>query len=189
MKFSIITPTIQRESLAQCCASVDGQTLIDWEHVIMIDAGSVGHSLWGRIESPKRHLLWCAEPHRNGGNSCRHNAYERISGDYVIYLDDDNYLADSSVLADIDTALANKPAWAIFPISRLGGRFFSDPPRNCFIDTLNLVLSREVALWPDTTAYGSDGILVDSLLERKVPYASFPNFRPIGIVPTISFCK
>lgn len=190
MRFTVVTPTILRPSLVKTCQSLDSQTLDSWQHIVMIDR-PMNDELIFSLAHPKRHFHLCNIAHNNGGNTCRHNALQYATGDYVYYLDDDNLLADDLVLEDVSEALraANNPPFAIFPITRLGGRFFSDPPRSCHTDTLNLVLRCDYAEWPDTTAYGSDGVLVDALMERKVPYAAFPDFRPIAVLPQISFCK
>jgi glycosyltransferase involved in cell wall biosynthesis len=188
MRFTIITPTILRPSLIQACQSIDSQTFTDWEHIVMVDRPPI----WlHHLDHPQRWVHECHTSHNNGGNTCRHNAWELAQGDYVYYCDDDNYLADENVLRDVSEALhgANNPPFALFPIERLGLRFFSDPPRSCHTDTLNLVLRRDFAQWPNTNAYGSDGVLVDALMERGVPYAAFPNFRHIAILPKISFCQ
>jgi len=55
--FSIITPTIQRESLKECCASVDIQTYPDWEHIVMIDAAKVNESMITRATDQTGDLL------------------------------------------------------------------------------------------------------------------------------------
>lgn len=191
MRFSIITPTLQRQSLRDTCASVDYQTYTDWEHLVRVDCDYLKLGLLHDIRHPQRTITQCERAHSNGGNTCRNEAYQAATGEYIIYLDDDNFLTDREILADIHAALmgANFPPFAIFPIDRLGGRFFSDPPRSCHTDTLNLVLHRTFAEWPDTTAYGSDGVLVEALMQRAVPYAAFPEFRSIGVIPKISFCK
>lgn len=109
-----------------------------------------------------------------------------------MYMDDDNYYADERVFADIAAVLAPLPATvqiALFPINRLGHIFYSDPPRSCHVDTMNFVLRRDVAQWPDTNAYGSDGVLIDRLMEQNISYAGFPQFRPIAVLPKINFCQ
>ena len=187
MKFSIITPTLQRKSLKETCDSVDRQTYKNWQHVVIADVAELNLP---PIAHKNRLILQCPHPHRNGGNSCRHNALDFCDGDYIYYLDDDNFLADPEVLWDIAYVLeTSKPPWAIFPIWRLGSIFFSDPPRSCHTDTLNLVLRKDMALWPETDAYGSDGVLVESLKSRGIMYSAYPNFRPIAVLPKISFCK
>lgn len=107
-----------------------------------------------------------------------------------MHIDDDNHLADNRVLEDIAEVLVNvNQPWALFPIERLGGRFYTDPPRSCHVDTLNFILRKELGPWPDTDAYGSDGVVVDDLMARGVPYAAFPDFRPIAVLPKVSFCR
>lgn len=189
--FSIITPTLQRESLVRSCKSISDQSFESWQHLVMVDCDEFNFDLIRQVRHPKRRVMKCEKAHINGGNSCRHNAWDLAVGKYCLYLDDDNYLSDSTVLTDIATALqsTNNPEWAIFPIDRLGLRFYTDPPKSCHTDTLNLVLKRDIAQWPDTTAYGSDGVLVEDLMARGIPYAAFPNFRPIGVIPRLGFCQ
>ena len=190
--FSIVTPTLQRESLIHCCESVNAQTFTDgWQHVVQVDSTDLDVALINKIEHPQREIYCCGKHHNNGGNSCRVLALEMATAGYVAFVDDDNYLADDRVLEDVAMALegAGSPPWGLFPIWRCGGRFYTDPPRSCHVDTMNVVLRRDTAYWPDTDAYGTDGLLVDDLMERKVPYVAFPDFRPIGVIPQISFCK
>ncbi len=189
--FSIITPTLQRESLSAACVSVEAQGDVEWEHIIMVDQDELNFALLDRIRRPQRIIVKCQSPHRNGGNTCRRNAWSLTTGQWVYYLDDDNLLV-SGALEEMEKVLTPLPGtvkWALFPIVRMGGVFYSDPPRSCHVDTLNFVLRREIAQWPDTDAYGSDGVLIDRLMEERVPYAAFPAFPPIAILPKISFGK
>ena len=184
--FTVVTPTLQRESLVQCCSTVDSQTFKSWQHIVQADSAELNADLIKQIENPQREIYSCGKHHNNGGNSCRRLALERATGDYIIFRDDDNYTPDERIFEDIAEALesAGRPAWGLFPISRLGGRFYTDPPRSCHVDTMNVVLRRDIAYWPDTDAYGTDGILVDDLMARKVPYVAFP-----CSVPSVSFHK
>lgn len=164
MKLSIITPTLQRPSLIACMLSVKAQTFEDWEHIVEVD-------------HPRR---------GDYGNHARHKAWKRATGDWVIYLDDDNSLAHPNALQDISTALEGvDEKWAIFPIVRHGRRFFYDPPRMCYVDTLNMVMRREIARWPDIPNREADGIFCD-ILRAQYPYRAFPAFQPIGIMEVSS---
>lgn len=190
LTFTIITPTLQRPSLRATCESVDNQTFQDFEHIVVVDGPATQLELLVDIMAPNRSVYISGESYRDGGNTPRNLAWQWAKGDWVIYLDDDNVFADDEILADIADALNDrKEKWAVFPITRLGGKFFSDPPRNCHTDTLNMIFRREVAEWPITDAYGTDGIMIDRLIGAGVPYVAFPNFRPIGIIPKISFCQ
>ena len=187
MKFSIITPTVERESLIACCESVLSQSFTDWEMLVQVDRDRPGN-IWDRI-SPTR-KIWvqdCGISHRNGGNSCRHLAWERATGDWLVHLDDDNTLSDRYILADLATALEGvQEQWCLFPILRHGLPFYFDPPVPNYFDTANAVVRREIGRWPDIDDYASDGVWVNALRE-KYPYRAFPTFRPIVVMPTSSF--
>jgi len=181
--FTIITPSLQRESLVRCCETVNQQTLFSWQHIVQVDAAELDTALMERIKHPQREIYCCGERHGHFGNHCRHIAWEKATGLYCIYLDDDNTLAHINVLLDIINALhgSGYPQWACFPILRHGSTFFYDPPRLCFVDTLNIVVKREIGRWPDIEAREADGHWVDALRERY-PYKAFPLATPIGIM-------
>jgi glycosyltransferase involved in cell wall biosynthesis len=181
--FSIITPTLQREELERCCRSVTEQSFTGWEHLLVIDCDSINLPLWEKVDHAQRGYLHCEKPHRNWGNSCRASGWAFASGEYVLYLDDDNYLHDKFALERIHDALKLTafPDWAIFPIHRHGWWFFNDPPGMCMTDTANLVVKREIGAWPDIEAREADGVLVEQLKE-KCPYKAFPACEPIVVM-------
>lgn len=183
MKISLITPSIQRESLRRCCESVDRQSYPDWEHIIQIDSNVIDYDLQHSISHPKRSIGWCLTHHNNYGNTCRRLAWKHANGDWILYLDDDNYLADDHILGDIALCLSTVPHWAIFPIMRHDQRFFHDPPGNCLVDTANMVIRREIAQWPDGPEYTKDGLFSEEL-KSQYPYVAFPDMRPIVIMET-----
>lgn len=182
-RYTIITPTVLRTTLVKTCESVESQTFTDWQHIVMVDREPTYELIW-LTAHPQRIVIACDKPHHNGGNTCRHNAWELATGDYVYYLDDDNYLADERVLEDLQ--IVTMP-WALFPILRGGNHFFHDPPRPCFVDTGNVIARRDIARWPDIEAYCSDGVWVEGL--KQYPYQAFPNFRPIMVMPTSNFAR
>lgn len=177
MRYTIITPTIQRESLIRTCESVNSQTCTDWEHIVVIDCKEASKEIVDKISRFGRTVLKCNTPHANGGNTCRHNAWEYAHGDYVYYLDDDNYLSDDRVLEDMRVVTGK---WALFPILRFGRKFYYDPPQMCLVDTGNVLVQRDIARWPDIPTYESDGVFIESL--KRYEYDRFPSFRPIMIM-------
>ena len=182
-KFSIICPTLQRESLVRCCESVVSQTFTDWEMLVQIDDEIIDQELWARINPTRR--IWaqeCGTRHNNYGNTCRHLAWERATGEWLFYLDDDNWLVDSSVLENMAASLEGVKHWAIFPILRHGSWFFNEPPGLCMTDTANVVVRREIGRWPDGPEYTMDGIWVEEL-KKKYPWIAFKHFRPIVVMP------
>lgn len=180
--FNIITPTIQRDSIVRCVESVLHQSFSSWEMLIQVDADRIDESLFARI-SPTR-KIWveeCGEHHNNFGNTCRNLAWKRATGDWILYLDCDNYLADDHILGDLAITLSTVPHWAIFPILRFGQRFFNDPPGNCHVDTSQMLIRREIAQWPDGPEYTMDGLFCEQL-KLKYPYTAFPEMRPIVVM-------
>jgi glycosyltransferase involved in cell wall biosynthesis len=188
MRFSIITPTLQRESLLKCCASVDEQTFSDWQHIV-IDDSPEDQGVLTRISADQRVFGMSGESRRNHGNNCRRAGWEIAAGDWVYYLDDDNYLAHPDALADAAAVLDSiEEKWALFPIFRHGNRFFFDPPQPCYFDTGNAMVRKEIAQWPNVDDYASDAIWLTATL-LKHPYRAFPNAKPLMVMPTTNFCK
>lgn len=180
MKFSIITPSLNRESLKRCIDSVDSQSYDSWQHLIAYDGVPVNEQT-ASLDS--RRCCYGFNKTRKWGNRQRFAAWKQASGDYCIFLDDDNALAHPDALKDIAERLesAGNPAWALFPILRHGSVFLHDPPGMCMTDTLNMVIKRELAQWPDTEAREADGMLADRL-KSEHPYVTFKDCPPIGVM-------
>lgn len=178
--FSIITPSLNRESLKRCIESVDSQTYDSWEHLIAYDGIPLDEQTPSR---DRRRICFGFQETRKWGNFQRRTAWMHATGDWCLYLDDDNALANSNALKDIAERLetVGSPAWAVFPIYRHGSVFLYDPPGMCMTDTLNMVIKREFAQWPDTEAREADGMLADRL-KSEYPYVAFPDCPPIGIM-------
>jgi glycosyltransferase involved in cell wall biosynthesis len=127
--------------------------------------------------------LNCDHRHYNYGNTCRHEAWKRATGDYVYYLDDDNYLAHNYVLEALKAVTGD---WAIFPILRFGERFFNDPPRVNYTDTGNFMMRRAIGQWlprPDNSVDGTvDGQFAE-LLASQYAYQSLGSLRPVMVMP------
>ena len=177
--FTVITPTLQRKSLIECCQSVDRQTYLNWFHVVMVDCAELNDELIFEIAHPNRKIIQCPFPHKNYGNTCRHDAWEyAIDGSYLVMLDDDNVLAHNRVLEDLSGLTEY---WAIVPIMRHGRKFFNDPPGLCMTDTANVIVKREIGRWPNIPDYTADGHWVEGL-KAKYPYASYPDMEPIVVM-------
>jgi glycosyltransferase involved in cell wall biosynthesis len=178
--FSIITPTLGRESLSRCYESVDLQTFPNFEHIVQIDIPTA----IAANTIPYRHLAVCGEAHRNFGNTCRHLAWERATGEYLLYLDDDNYLSGTTALADLCIALhsAEYPDWAVMPMMRHGTRFFNLPPGLCMTDTGNIIVKREIGRWPDMNDYTADGHWVEALKANHPNYTALPGLKPVVVM-------
>ena len=183
ISFTIITPSLQRESLIKCCRSMESQSYPHWQHVVALDCApeDIKHDLMEQIQHPQREIFCCGQKFGNFGNHARWMAWERATGDYLWGVDDDNIVAHDDALKDIASALesANSPAWALFVILRYGERYLHNPPVFCGTDTMNMVIRREIGRWLDIEAKEADGYLAMELKD-KYPYVAFPNVKPIG---------
>jgi hypothetical protein len=155
---------------------------------VIIDSAERNSALISQIGNPQRIILQCPKAHKNGGNTCRHIAWEYTAGMLLYYLDDDNYLASPAVLEQI-AAAAQTPVfhsyWMLFPIFRHGSLFYFDPPKPCYFDTGNAVVRREIGRWPDIPDYASDAVWLEQLTNYR--YVGYPDAQPIMVMPTTSF--
>ena len=179
---SVVTPTLQRESLIHCCAAVNAQSFTDWHHVVVVDCDNFNLPMMAKIAHPQRTIIKCGHPHKNFGNTCRNTGWKYTDSEWVSYCDDDNFYAHADVFAELNEALRDVEYWAIAPILRHGQVFFHDPPGCCYVDTANMIIRREIAQWPNRDEYTLDGIFCDEL-KAQYPYKAFPNMNPIVVMP------
>lgn len=165
MRYSIITPTLVRPSLRRLCDSISAQTAEDWEHIVMIDVplivNPVKRALVESIpKDPRRKFIRCGTPHKDFGNTCRWNAWEKTSGDYILYLDDDDYYADERVFETLNEVTE---AWAIFPSLRRGEYWLQDPPGMLKTGSNMFMHKREVGRYPCAEHCDEHKAIIDHL--------------------------
>ena len=183
--FTIITPTIQRDSLFRAVAALDSQEFIDWEHIIsvdqIIDRSEVKTEVLA-LESPKRKIFCVGFKHDNDfGHTARNLAYPEAKGRYLFYYDDDNYFLDGSALQRIHFALVINqfPPVAFVPIRYLSQYFFPpNPPRVTQVDMGNIVVQRKIGRFPMGSVYGMDGVFAEQLA-TAYSCAYCPNMEPV----------
>ena len=176
-RYTIITPTILRESLEKCCDSVNFQTVTDWEHLVILDSADDTQTVWPELMHPQRKFIRCGINHNDWGDTCRHLAWTHATGEYIHYLDDDNYYPDDRVLEEFRAVTAD---WAIFPINKIhfGGMHFFCPPMVGGTDTGSFLVRREIGRWTKgvvsggvqwvetSKKYNSDGRFAKQLSEK-----------------------
>lgn len=123
MKYSIIIPIYKVEKyLRQCVDSVLTQTYTDYE-IILVDDGSPDScpGICDEYAASENRIRVIHKP--NGGLSDARNAGLDIAqGDYIIFLDSDDWWSDANALAKIDSCLlSTKPEVLIFGMKK----FFS----------------------------------------------------------------
>ncbi|MDE2105682.1 MAG: glycosyltransferase family 2 protein [Patescibacteria group bacterium] len=182
MKISIITPSLCRPSLRDCCHSVDIQLGAEWQHIVCFDLpeSEIDSDLMFSLAHPCRTFLSTGQRYGHYGNHARWLAWEKATGAYCCFLDDDNTLARPDALADISACLVRDhfPDFAIFPIHRHGSVFFHVPPRMCFTDSANLCVKTKIGRWPDIEMREADGYFADQLTSSYA-YSAFPDVEPV----------
>lgn len=190
-KFTIITPTVLRETLLRTCRSVDQQSYGEWQHVVMVDRPEDllterQQELLDRVSNPRREVRFCPKPHRDFGNTCRRNGVDYARGDYILYLDDDDYYLPEA-LEEIHKGIVGvcpPPVWGVFPILRHGQLFFRIPPGHsstCNNQFFHQPKAGGRDLRYPTRGYCADGEFVEMLL-REFAYACVNPGRPLAVV-------
>lgn len=176
--FSIITATLGRPSLFDACASIDRQAYHNWEHIVVADVSKEDFNGSLVPKHPNRLVVHLDEPypHNDYGNKAKNVAYDYINGDYILYLDDDNYyLGETLDILNREIKKREDVDWGVFPMMYFGKRFFNLPPKLFRTDGGQIfhkpVINNEEIRWPDTNHTCEDGKLVDKLVSMA-PYAT-----------------
>ena len=103
---SVIVPVYNVEKyLSQCIESVQNQTFKDWE-LILVDDGSTDNSSKICDEySAKDNRIRVIHKENGGLSSARNTGLDAAIGNYVIYLDSDDYIATEMFEKMLDVAL------------------------------------------------------------------------------------
>jgi len=109
MQFSIITPTYKRpEQLARAIASVQAQSIDKWELIVVNDnpGGGTRESVQGIGDS---RIIFLENEKNEGVNFSRNRGLDAIAqgSDWVIFLDDDDYLV-TDALAQISEIISRR---------------------------------------------------------------------------------
>lgn len=129
-RYTIITPTLCRPSLLETAKSILSQTEQDWEWLIAVDVPLVLNKAAREViaqlpHDPRIKIHRCGKSHKNFGNTCRNKISDKATGDYILYIDDDDKYADDKVLETLNQVTA---PWAIFPCLRVGVYWLVEPP-------------------------------------------------------------
>ena len=117
-KFSVIVPVYNVERyLRRCIDSILGQRFTDFE-VILVDDGSTDAS--GKIceeySNDKRAIVI---HEKNGGLSeARNSGIRAARGEYLLFVDSDDFWADNGFLERIVVCLKEKPDFLLFSLKR-----------------------------------------------------------------------
>ncbi len=119
MKFSVIIPIYKVEAyLNECVDSVLRQTYKDYE-LILVDDGSPDRCPEICDEYAEKYDFIRAVHKPNGGLSDARNAGTAVAkGDYIVYIDSDDYLADDIFLEKLAQKTENDPDIIIYKFKK-----------------------------------------------------------------------
>jgi glycosyltransferase involved in cell wall biosynthesis len=184
---TVITPTFNRpfSVLKRCISSVDGQTYKNWKHLVIIDDTDNNHESHipsnnkNEIMNERRNFICLGKRSNNYGNTPRQLGIEIGTGDYFIFLDDDNVIFPNYIETMVNYLELNKDKdLAICKIIHMGPlpTRFGEPPKVLDgnppilqnIDTLQVCVRREVVKkfgWLDK-GYLADGHSIQNWCEN-----------------------
>ena len=147
VKYSFITPTYKRyKTLKRCIDSVLSQIYDNWEMLICSDGFDNKVKNIIELYNDNRITYSFTEPTNFFGSHQRNSLLNKTTGDYVIFLDDDNYIYDNH-LKIINENIDNSDI-LIYHINFENYEYSVIPLENKIehrkIDTLNFVVKREL---------------------------------------------
>ena len=130
LRFSIIVPVYNQQSyIGECLDSVLGQAFTDYE-IIAVDDGSTDGSavVCDTYAANNGEIIKVIHQQNTGPSIARNNGVSAAEGDYIIFLDGDDILADGALDAVNDAIIrCNEPDLIVCRIDR-----FSDDPSNTY---------------------------------------------------------
>lgn len=115
IKYSIVTISLNsEEDIENCIVSVAGQTYKNKEHII-IDGGSQDSTV-EIIQKHAEHLsYWISEPD-NGIADAMNKGIEVATGDYVLFINSDDFLINDEALESIYGSMQDRIDYYIFRV-------------------------------------------------------------------------
>lgn len=135
--FSIIIPCYNTALyLAQCLESVMGQTFQNWEIIIVNDGSSDNTGNLARHYAEQDCRIKVFSQKNQGLSAARNNGVEKAIGDYILFLDSDDWYKDKSCLEHMSEKIEEiKPDILVFCYQRVtddGHLYQEDYFRQCF---------------------------------------------------------
>ncbi|MNE24668.1 UDP-Glc:alpha-D-GlcNAc-diphosphoundecaprenol beta-1,3-glucosyltransferase WfgD [compost metagenome] len=176
---SIIIPTYNRADLiGETLDSVLAQTYTNWECII-VDDGSTDNSefvISKYVELDSRFKFYNRPVERpKGANACRNHGFEMSEGEYVMFLDSDDFFESFclseriSIMLDKQIDLLIRDIGIFKNLIRQNKSFNKDPEDLCVESYLRMFLRYEIP-WPIMGALYKRAILsncsFDEMLER-----------------------
>lgn len=119
--FSVIIPVYNVEKyLSKCIDSILSQTFTNYE-IILIDDGSTdgSHSICERYKKKYNGKIKLITKKNGGLSSARNCGINHASGEYIVFVDSDDYWCDDTALKDISKIInISSPDVIVFPFKK-----------------------------------------------------------------------
>ena len=164
-RVTVITPTYKRlEKLAEAIQSVQRQTYTDWEHIVVSDGYDNDVKIFINNIGDKRLSYHYTYRMNVMGNYQRNYALKYATGEYVLYLDDDNIIYENCLSSMVSKFTSDNIGYVIGPI--LYGNIVKSPKYPFQwrqIDLLNYMIRRKLVekLWGQNVHVSADYFLID----------------------------
>ena len=166
-KVTIITPTYKRlEKLREAIESVLVQTYANWEHIIVSDSYDKNvEELIERMNDSRIQYHYTFKLNVMG-NYQRNYALKYATGEYVLYLDDDNIIYEHCLRTMTDGFTSDDIGYVICPIKYVNT--IKNPQKGFVyreIDLLNYMVRRRLVekVWGQCVHAIADYILIDEI--------------------------
>lgn len=190
---SIIIPTYYQDSLLDRAISSAVNQTYDETEVIVVDDSGEGYAR--EIVDKYGTVQYIELPENRGANNARNIGYEASSGDYIQFLDDDDYLYDSKIDKQIKIFNDNEEIGVVYcGVTTDNGKSLPDPS----IDGDVLPQALSFQLWPcmTTTMLIDDSKFSDIYPMRNRPGAddlalmiNLARITKFGYVPEVLVYK
>lgn len=159
VKVSVITPVYNREkTIEECVCSVLAQSFSDFE-IILVDDGSSDNSLSiCKTLAQKDARIKVFECEHQGVSAARNLALEKAEGEYVFFLDSDDYVHPEILTILVDAMVQSG--------AMLGGSLVINIPDRKWQERLQLLLSKNEAT---TSEYISNADAIDAIFRSTTP--------------------
>lgn len=115
MKISVIVPIYNvEEYLEECLDSVVAQTFSDWEMILVDDGSTDGSGEIAEKYAQKYDNIFVIHQANEGLSAARNTGLNVAKGEYVYFLDSDDYILDSTLQIVYETAKKNCAELVIF---------------------------------------------------------------------------
>jgi len=200
MKFSVITPTRGSAFLSQAIQSVSTQTYKGFEHIIVVDGADAFQNVSMQLKSlpADRRRKLIVLPDRTGANGyLGHRIYgasaHLAAGDWLIYLDEDNFFDRDHLEKIAQTAPQATHGW-VYSMRKVvdvkGNLICKDQceslgiypsilaDHDYFVDTNCMAMSREVALYVSPLWFRKARVAKQISADRAITWQLHKDSKP-----------